>query len=373
MDLEQEIEANRRRIRTDGYAMSIGEITSIYERGELDIHPEFQRYFRWSDQQKSALIESVLLGIPLPSIFVSQREDGVWDVVDGLQRLSTIFQLQGVLKYEDNRHVEPLILQETRYLKLLQGKRWNPEPNGGGPESVYLSAAQQIDIKRAKLDIKIMLRTSDAGTQNDLFERLNTNGSPLSDQENRNNLLIMTNRESFKKLKAISSDMAFKNTLSLSERNAEEQYDVELALRFCIFYSINVNNLKGLRDLSQFLNTQMVARALAGQLLDDELESTFKGTFALLDSALEDNSFRRYDTVRKRFTGGFLVSAYEVVALGIAFNWRKWSSEHDSAKKINARVKKAWAPGNYLSQPRMGVSQTSRIPETLRVGRQLFK
>ena len=100
MTLSAEIEARRREIRTDGYAMSIGEWVSLYEKGELDIHPEFQRFYRWSDTQKTNLIESILLGIPLPPIFVSQRSDGVWDVVDGLQRLSTIFQLLGILKDE---------------------------------------------------------------------------------------------------------------------------------------------------------------------------------------------------------------------------------------------------------------------------------
>lgn len=91
MDLQQEIDARRAEIRTDEYAMSIGEWISLYENKELDIHPEFQRFFRWSIWQKSRLIESILLGIPIPTIFVSQRKDGVWDVVDGLQRLSTIF------------------------------------------------------------------------------------------------------------------------------------------------------------------------------------------------------------------------------------------------------------------------------------------
>src|SRR5215211_9324737 len=93
MGLREEIDDKRKTIHSDGYAMSIGELLNLYRDGELDIHPEFQRFFRWSDWQKSRLIESILLGIPIPSIFVAQRQDGVWDVIDGLQRLSTIFQV----------------------------------------------------------------------------------------------------------------------------------------------------------------------------------------------------------------------------------------------------------------------------------------
>ncbi len=113
MSLREEIEDRRRAINTDAYAMSIGELINLYRDDELDIHPEFQRFFRWSDEQKSRLIESLLLGIPIPSIFIQQRQDGVWDVIDGLQRLSTIFQLVGILKNEEGGIVDPLILRGT--------------------------------------------------------------------------------------------------------------------------------------------------------------------------------------------------------------------------------------------------------------------
>ena len=99
-DLTLQIDALRKDIRTDRYSMSIGEWVNLYTSNELDIHPEFQRFFRWSSEQKSKLVESLLLGIPIPQIFVSQREDGTWDVIDGLQRLSTVFELMGILRNE---------------------------------------------------------------------------------------------------------------------------------------------------------------------------------------------------------------------------------------------------------------------------------
>jgi len=91
MSLEQQVSDGRQTIHTDAYPMSIGELINIYKEGDMDIHPEFQRIYRWSSSQKSRLIESILLGIPLPSIFVAQKGDGVWDVVDGFKdsRLSS--------------------------------------------------------------------------------------------------------------------------------------------------------------------------------------------------------------------------------------------------------------------------------------------
>ena len=66
MPLADEISARRKEIRTDGYPMSIGEWLSLYEANEIDIHPEFQRFYRWSESQKTNLVESLLLGSRYP-------------------------------------------------------------------------------------------------------------------------------------------------------------------------------------------------------------------------------------------------------------------------------------------------------------------
>ncbi|MFC6689514.1 DUF262 domain-containing protein [Jhaorihella thermophila] len=133
----EEVDEARKDIRTDDYPMSIGEWINLYQDGDLDIHPEFQRFYRWTDQQKSNLIESILLGIPLPPIFVSQRKDGVWDVIDGLQRLSTIFQFVGILRDEDGNPVPPLQLNSTSYLPSLRNILWESEEEGNAlPDSL---------------------------------------------------------------------------------------------------------------------------------------------------------------------------------------------------------------------------------------------
>ena len=96
MSLEKEVSDLRKEITSERLAMSIGELEGLYARDELDIHPKFQRVLRWSDTQKSKLIESLLLRIPVPPLFVAQDLSGRWDVVDGVQRLGTIFEFLGV-------------------------------------------------------------------------------------------------------------------------------------------------------------------------------------------------------------------------------------------------------------------------------------
>ncbi|CAG7840421.1 hypothetical protein CLOHAE12215_01845 [Clostridium haemolyticum] len=82
--LEESIRRARNNLTTDRLDMSYGEIISMYEREEIVIAPEFQRLFRWTDYQKTRFIESILLGIPIPPIFVAEDKDGRWELVDGL-------------------------------------------------------------------------------------------------------------------------------------------------------------------------------------------------------------------------------------------------------------------------------------------------
>ena len=103
MSLQKEIDRKKQNIQTGRYSLDIGAIISMYREGEIDLHPEFQRFFRWNRLQKSRFIESLLLGIPIPSIFVYQRDNGVWDVIDGVQRLSTIFEFVGILRDEKGK------------------------------------------------------------------------------------------------------------------------------------------------------------------------------------------------------------------------------------------------------------------------------
>ena len=95
--LNEKIESAQRLVKTDAYQLSIGEIVNMYRDGEFFINPDFQRLFRWEIGQKAKFIESLLLGIPIPSIFVFEKEDSTWELIDGLQRISTILEFMGQL------------------------------------------------------------------------------------------------------------------------------------------------------------------------------------------------------------------------------------------------------------------------------------
>lgn len=366
MSLIEQINKKRKEIKTDGYPVSIGEWINMYQNDELDIHPEFQRFYRWTISQKTSLIESILLGIPLPPIFVSQREDGVWDVVDGLQRLSTIFQLVGILKDEDDEDVEPLVLQKTKYLPALQDIQWdnNDDPKKSLPKDL------QLVIKRSKISASIVLKESDERAKYDLFQRLNTGGSELSPQEVRNCLLIMTNKPLFDWLKKLPSNESFISTTALSDRPLEEAYDVELALRFVLLALIPEKEIKSVGDVGVFLTDKMTDIAQSKSFKKTPIKELFENTFSVLDEVFVDDAFKRFSLKKGRHEGGFLLSLFEVIALGVAFNIANGTL--CAKNKIIEKARSVWSDKNFTDWSTSGVTASRRLPKLIPYGRQLF-
>ncbi len=368
--LQQQIDARRREIQTEGYPMSIGELVNLYKDRELDIHPEFQRFFRWSPNQKSRFIESLLLGIPIPSIFVYQRRDGVWDVIDGLQRLSTVFEFMGELRDEGGRIVEPSTLVATEYLPGLAGVRWGAWEDTDN----HLSGEQQRLIKRAAIDIKIVRRESDESTKFDLFERLNTGGSQLSDQEVRNCLLIMARPEYYRWLIRLNDYNAFQSTVAVSDRAASEQYDLELVLRFLLIKDLSDEELREIGDMSDFLNTGSIASARAASDTEALETSAFENTFGFIADTVGEWAFRRYDATKGRFLGGFSVSAYEAVTAGIYANLDAWRGlpPNDRTPRFTELLKEMWLDPDFRDNSGSGVRASTRIPKVIPYGRAHF-
>lgn len=364
--LMAQVEAKAKEIHTDAYPMSIGELMSIYRDGDLDIHPEFQRFFRWTELQRSKFIESILLGIPIPSLFVSQRDDGIWDVVDGVQRLSTIFEFTGILRDKDFNIKNPSTLVSTEYLPELEGMRWQDED---APEHSFPEVLRR-DFKRQKVDLKIIKKESDDNTKFDLFERLNTLGSKLSDQEVRNCLLVMINPDFYTWLQELAEFDDFRATIRLSDRALEERYDLELLLRFILLVRAPNSQLQGIKDLDAYITTGM-RQIAADSTFDRAAEAkVFRTTFSILNKALGENTFTRQDGGRGR--GGFLISLYEVIAAGLGYRIQQDSSNIPTAQAVKEVTLRVGESEEFRMYSRSGTSASSRMPRLVPFGRELF-
>lgn len=383
MGLTSEIRKARKEIKTDAYAMSIGELVNLYRDREMDISPEFQRFFRWNNSQKSRFIESILLGIPLPSIFVAARDDGRWEVIDGLQRLSTVLEFMGILRpaapvdedWEEaiaSGEREPLVLTHTKYLPSLANKVWD------GEEAKSLSAAERLLIRRAKMDVKIIDRDSSADSKYELFQRLNTGGSSLSDQEVRNVSLLMRSRPRFRWFIKLASSRAFQGSLSLSERPMRERYDLELLFRFIGYMNSTDDDLRQFEDVGVFLDDWAEN---IGDFSDEtckHVSRTVKEAFGLLTEAFGGDGFRRYSVDDHTFRGPFSVSAFEAISVGVGYNLDMWSSlraeqsaEH-VRKELQERIERLWAHQTFKRRARSGVRAAGRVPYTVPLGRDIF-
>lgn len=363
--LTEELKSARRQVVTDGYEMSLGEIVSLYKSGELVIDPNYQRLFRWEDSQKTRFIESLLLGIPVPPIFVFQRETGVWELIDGLQRISTILQLTGDLKDADGVAYERLELSGTNLLPALNGMRWSDVSADGH----VFTPSLQLEIKRARIRVEILRKESDEEAKFELFQRLNTGGSKLSEQEVRNSILIMINQGFYTWLQELSTIDQFQRTVQLTVAQQSQQQFIEMALRFVAYRRHPY--VRGL-DVNEYLDT--AARHLAN-LSTTEMATerdVFEWTFQTLHDDVGSNVFKRWDGVRH--TGKFLLSSFDPIAYGVAVNRQAISlmKPDDRKQWLVSKVRAMWTDGTFLVNSGQGVRGTTRLTNLLPYGAEHF-
>lgn len=361
--LQKEIAEKRTEFKSESYPMSIGELINLYEKGEIMINPDFQRYFRWTDIQKSRLIESILLGIPIPSIFVFQREDGIWEVVDGLQRISTLIQFMSELpKLDDIPQKGRLKLHATKYLPSLEGVVWEAK----SVDEIELSNSLKLFIKRAKLNFSIILSDSGKNAKFDIFQRLNTGGTYASDQEVRNSMMIMVNKPTFLWFKKLASNVNFLETISLSDRLTDEQYPMELVLRYIALTHFEYSNKK---ELSDYFD-DIIELILADQSFPyDNYEELFNKTFELLNSIEGENVFKRYDGIS--FKGKFLESAFEAISVGVASNYNSYDLPNDN-NFIKDKIKQLHTEEQFRKNTGSGSNARTRIPKVVPFAKEFF-
>lgn len=216
--LDEQIMSSRKEIRADRLDMSFGELMNMYMQDEIIISPEFQRAFRWTKDTQSKFIESILLGIPIPPIFVAETSDNIWELVDGLQRLSTIFSFFGILKDENKNN---LVLEEGSILTELKGFSIKNIPIN-----------YKLLLKRAVCRIEVIRFDSEFDMRYELFNRLNTGGAKLSEQEIRNCIFRVHDNTFNAFLNRLSEDSVFQENIVIKQDEKETMYYQELVLRY---------------------------------------------------------------------------------------------------------------------------------------------
>jgi hypothetical protein len=343
--LEKRLEETRNTLSTDRLDMSFGEIMSMYDREEIIINPDFQRLFRWDTHQKTRFIESILIGIPVPPIFVAENEDGRWELVDGLQRISTIFSFFGLLRS----------LPEKNNWKMCEGDIAIELDNLSSKD---LPLKFQLNIKRATCRIEIIKWNSAFDMRYELFNRLNTGGSELTDQEIRNTIFRGVSRDFNDFLKRCASYESFINIILPTERQLEQLYMDELVLRFCALTDFE-------EELSENISKQMtnyMKLAVTKQGIIPHLEESFINTINLL-SPIGKDVFRGTNSV-------FSTSLYDCVMVGITKYYDRY--KNGESDLILKKIEELKASDAFKKASGSASASKSRIIKRIEVAEEIF-
>lgn len=276
--LEEEVEeidvpADQRKIYTELGDPEIESLHGKAKRAKLIIQPDFQRQFVWDKAKASRLIESALLGIPLPVIYLSQEQDNKEYVIDGQQRLTSFFAfLDGT--FPDGGEFK---LSGLKVFRELNGKKYSNLPDD-----------VQDKIRYFKVRTITFMKESDQNIKFEIFERLNTASVSLNDQELRN---CIYRGEFNKLLKDLSSEPDFTILLGL-KKPAKRMQDIELVLRFAAFFHATYLNYKP--PMRNFLNREAEQHRNIEEKEAQKLRAAFKNTCQIIRSMFGKNAFKRF-------------------------------------------------------------------------------
>lgn len=277
--LEDQLALERRKVDVGAVSFSVRELVRMFDEGELSIAPSYQRKYRWSKAVASTFIESLFLGLPIPPIFVATNDNFQWEVVDGLQRISTLIMFAS--KSEDQLKKigrdSPLVLEGLTKLSQLNGVALQDMP-----------IAIQRYFGRQPLQLISLTDKSDKSVRFDLFERLNSGSVSLTPQEVRS---AVYQSEFLDFTEELSESKNFASLLKLQETNKHDGTAAEQVIKFFAY--------KNSRDIfsggvSRFINTFTES---ATKSFDYSFErGIFESTYATLSNFLDDKPFLRRNT-----------------------------------------------------------------------------
>jgi len=305
---EDEVDQTVPRLKKRTVHTGIGdlEIYSLYDKyrtGRLVVQPDFQRQFVWDDKKSSKLIESGLLGIPLPVIYLSEEPDDRFYVIDGQQRLTSFFSfIDG--RFPDGR--------EFTLKGLTVFSEYNNKTFKELPKEV------QGKIKDCTIRAITFKRESDGDLKYEIFERLNTGSVSLNDQELRNCIYRGKYNDLLRRLSE-NDDFRYLMGISMPDRRMK---DVEFVLRFAAFYHASYLNYRA--PMKTFLNSEMEHYQFISDSDAAELERDFKKAVSVTRSLFDKQAFKRFYPGDERNPSGkweqkkFNASLYDIMMYSFA-------------------------------------------------------
>ncbi|GAB1377173.1 GmrSD restriction endonuclease domain-containing protein [Pararhodobacter aggregans] len=362
MSLQDQVNRAKRTVNTDSLSFSINEFIGMYESGEININPAFQRTFRWGPEQQSNLIESLLIGVPLPPVFVYENTDGTWELIDGLQRSSTIIKFFGKLKVPGSDELQPpSVLIATEYLPDLNNVVWQRNSlieDVPLDQQIELDSAQQLFLKRCRINVEVLKQPSSNETKFDLFQRLNRGGSVANDQEIRTCLVVMKSPAFAEVLAELASSEEMQVLCRISADDVKKQKDVEFATRIvCHAYK----DLRVRDDLNEFLDRSVLE--IIDEANPSEIKERYFNSIKMVYAAGEDALIPKHGR-RKVFT----LQGLETIIVGVCRNYNAIAKLANPTEFVVKRVQDFWNSEEMKVYTSSGMSASDRIRQTVPLG-----
>jgi hypothetical protein len=279
-----EIPEDRRRVKTDKNDLPVETLHTWVTRGKVNPQPDFQRFFVWNNTKASRLIESLLLDIPIPVVYMAEEANKTFSVVDGQQRITSICSfING--KYPDGHDFK---LTNLQVLTELNGQLFR-----------QLSPEQQETILNSIIRTIILLRDSDPDVKFEVFERLNLGAEKLNDQELRNSVYRGPYND---KLAELTKNPHMLKIMGLTAPHYR-MIDRQLILRFLAMW--RNTHLKYKSPMKQFMNREIerYQRATAAELA--EMEKVFTDSIEMAYVVFGKNAFKRFYVGNDRRHDGY--------------------------------------------------------------------
>jgi hypothetical protein len=303
-DLEDQLRAQRRTVDFDTFDIHTKQLIQMLKDNEIHVSPKYQRKFRWEDDRCSQFIESLMLGIPVPSLFMATNKENDWELVDGVQRLSTLVYFAGSQALREGLNLgegrtlkHSLALTGLKKLALFDGLTFDQLPK-----------SIQLQFNTRPIKVITLNDKSDTVVRFDLFERLNTGGVVLSAQEIRDCIYQGRFADQIEKWAA---DKNFRKVLKLTQLQRTDATGEECVLRFFAFRNRYRTFVHDVRD---FLNDYM--EDASGEFDYESAEQIFGRTFAELARVFPDGLRRQGKKVIGSTTP---LNLFEGVAVGASF------------------------------------------------------
>jgi len=339
-------EENRKKIKYNALPTTVKWIKDYYQWDDwqspmLNLTPDYQRLYKWKKQQKTDLIESILLWIPLPPLFFSETIDWKYEIIDWLQRTCTVLEYIGVLNdkliKDKNESIKNWLWQPV-YLTEIGGKKFEELPNG-----------MKTRIFWYTFSINLLTSDSDESAKHELFNRLNSWWTPLTKQEIRNTFFIQFKKEIYEKMMILRTYQEFINIVSPSEKEIESELDTELILKFFALIDFEWEYKYNTVSVANFLDLKM-KEMINKSIKLSEYEENLKNVFKVLNETFWDDSLKRFDYNKNKFVWRFSTPWFDAIAWGIWYNLKKWNLniKNIDIDNLKNRIKWLWLSDEFM-------------------------